>query len=134
MDGLGWIWLWKSLVYQWLHSSCPKNYQSLDFESVGAEYSHFPRFRPLNIQNISFSQELLKPNFGEKSSEKSTSNREAGNAQFYAGSFRQVRPPKRRILRHNFLSFNRLKRGSKGTHALTKYDLSIAGTNARDRI
>jgi hypothetical protein len=32
----------------------------------------------------------MKPNFGEKSVEKSTTNREAGNAQFYSGNYRQV--------------------------------------------
>ena len=43
------------------------------------------------------SQELLKPNFGEKSAKKSTSNREVGNAHFYAGNFKQVRDSHSRL-------------------------------------
>jgi hypothetical protein len=34
---------------------------------------------------------LMKPNFGEKSAQKSESHRETGNAHFYAGNYRQVR-------------------------------------------
>ena len=33
---------------------------------------------------------IVKPDFGIKSKEKSVSNRETGNAQFYAGNFKQA--------------------------------------------
>ena len=35
-------------------------------------------------------RQLCKPDFGKKSKEKSIANRENGNAQFYAGSYKQA--------------------------------------------
>ena len=35
-------------------------------------------------------KEIVKPMFGTKSKEKSIQNRESGNAQFYAGNFKQA--------------------------------------------
>ena len=85
---------------------CPKRqgffpiiYQRVQDSLSPEEISEFEKFSTLDERIVfvwglyrvdSIFKELLKPLHGEKNNSRSAEKREAGNAQFYAGNYRQA--------------------------------------------